>query len=77
MKQLLAHGLLISKRSGLRLHALKPGAQVLVGVLELSRKTQNLFQFLQNAVTDRVDLSVLCFYSIQFALDNNHLITCK
>lgn len=75
MKKLLAHWLLISKSSGLWLHALKPGAQVLVVMMELRRKTQNLLQFLQNAVTHRVDFSVFCFYSVQLALDNNHLIT--
>lgn len=75
MKELLAHWLLISKSAGLCLHFLKPGAQVLVGILHPRRETQNLLQFLQNVVTHCVDLSVLCFYSIQFALDNNHLIT--
>lgn len=75
MEQLLAHWLLISESSGLGLHALQPGAQVLVGVLKLSRKTHYLIQFLQNIVTHRGDLSVFCFYSIEFALDDNHLIT--
>lgn len=77
MNELLAHWLLISKSAGFSLYFLQPGAQVLVGMLQLGRETQNPLQFLQNAVTHRGDLSVLCFYSVQFALDNNHLITYK
>ena len=74
MEQLLAHWLLICKSSGLGLHGLQPGPQDLVGLLKLSRKTHNLIQFLQNIITHRGDLSVFCFYSIEFALDDNHLI---
>lgn len=75
MNELLASWLLFSKSADLSLYFLEPGAQVLVGLLQLARETRNLLQCLQNAVTHRGDLSILCFYSIQFALDNNHLIT--
>lgn len=77
MNELLAHWLLISKSADLSLYVLQPGAQVLMGMLQLSGETQDPLQCLQNAITHRVDLSILCFYSVQFALDNNHLITYK